>query len=115
MIKISFIKDWGKNGTCYRQRIRVSGEDAINICRILQEDYEEIQKIKREKHIYTSTEMNRISYQKALAETDNLSIGTMTKYFLNLTQLESILEYVYNKDKRVNYTNTTLVLDTKGE
>lgn len=115
MIKVSFIKDWGSDGTCYEQRIRVFGKDLINICEILQKEYEEVQRIKREKHIYTSTEMNRIAYQKALAETENLSMGTMTKYFLNLTQLESILEYVYSKDKRVKYVNTTLVLDTKGD
>lgn len=107
MLKISYTSDWNKEtGTHYTQRVKATGKEMDKIAHFLNKDYEYIQNIKKTKNVYTSNEMHKIAYQKHLAETPQeiMSSGA-TKFYLNLTQLDTILHNILGmvfESKRYN-------------
>lgn len=95
MIKISYQKEWDKNGTTYTQTINASGKDFLKIANYLNELYKK-----------TIKNNNGNLCFRHLAETPKQYNKNNTKYFLNLTQLQHIQKLLNNK--RILNRNTIL-------
>lgn len=101
-MKVAYIKDWGKNGTCYKQRLTVDKKEFEEINACLQKKYnEDLGKIK---HLITSEQMNTMCFRKPLTQTENEN----GKYYLSYTQLCFIA--VNFRNKRIRHENTILYL-----
>ena len=96
MIKISYQKEWGENGTVYSQTISASGQDFERIAKHLHS-------IKKE----NLTDIYEQAYFRHLADTPKQYNKTNTKYYLNLTQLKFIARFL-NYPKRLLDRNTIL-------
>ena len=101
-----------ETGTHYTQRIRATDKDILLIIELLHREYEQAQQIKNTQRIYTGDQMHKICYQKDITETPHETINKYKiKYFLNLTQFETIIKNYFDKNKRIKYANTILLLD----
>lgn len=104
MIKVSYKKRYGENGTVYHQLIRIKDKMLIDQFNNIVKN--ELKRI-NDKRIITSCEMQKLAYLKPLSNGIN---------YINLTTLSELLaliiqDYDYNTVKRIKYKNTVVIME----